>query len=209
MLEGSQRDEPPVSPPPEGTAAKLPEPAVDAKPPPEMPETTEPSPAEEAGRVALKQRLAEMQQAELLNQQAQQPPQRAEEPQQPQQPQQPAMPAHIEKWLAANPRYADPTDQIAQTELYLATLKCTRDGKSWEEPDFTDHIERHLGLRQQSNGNVPKQNNAAPAPRRVEQPVRQQLRAAAPVSAPPSREAASFSTGRPQSFRAPLTKEQI
>jgi hypothetical protein len=202
-----RQDAPPVSAPPR--AAELPEPAADAGKLPELPETTE-SPADVAAKNALRERLREMENAETLTRQAQQPPQHAEEP--PQEPQQPQMPAHIEKWLAANPRYADPTDQIAQTELYLATLKCTRDGKSWEQPDFTDHIERHLGLRPQpqpnGNGQVESRPTAnyAPAPRN-EVPPRRPM--AAPVSAPPSREPASMATGRPPSRRAPLTAAEL
>src|SRR5262245_33388691 len=90
---GPRQDEPPVSPLPEGTAAKLPEPAVDAKPPPEMPETTTESPAEKAGKEALRNRLAEMERAETLTRQAQQPPQRAAEP--PQEPQEPTLEQQI------------------------------------------------------------------------------------------------------------------
>jgi hypothetical protein len=86
----------PVSSPPEVTAAELPEPVADAKPP-EQPETE--SPADVAARTALKARLAEMERAEKLARQPQQQPQHASEPQQAQQ--QPAMPAHVQKWLRA------------------------------------------------------------------------------------------------------------
>jgi hypothetical protein len=205
----SVKDEPPVTTVPEGTAAKLPEPAADVKPPPEMPETKE-SPGDIAARQALRDRLREMERADQLSRQAAQPPpQYATEPQQQQQP---AMPAHVEKWLAAHPQYTNPDDAVAQAEIYTATLKCNRDGKTWDQPDFIPALERHLGL----TGNGHAQNRpiesrppvTAPAAPPRSEPVRQQTRSAAPVSAPPSREPASMRTGRPQSFRAPLTAEE-
>jgi hypothetical protein len=119
-----RQDEPPVTTAPTD-AAKLPEPAVDVKPPPEMPETKE-SPADVAAKHALRERLREMEQADQLNRQAQQQQavqhhqRMAAEPQQ--QPQQPAMPAHVEKWLAAHPQYTNPDDAVAQAEIYTATL---------------------------------------------------------------------------------------
>src|SRR5262249_1427119 len=202
----SRQDDAPVASTPVQTAE--PPPAVEAKPPPEMPEATE-APAEKAGREALRNRLAEMERAETLTRQAQQPPQRADEP--PQQPPQPAMPAHVQKWVTEHPQYCDPNDHVAQAEIYTATLKCNRDGKSWDQPDFIPTLERHLGIA----GNGQAQHRPverppaapAPAPRRVEQPVRQH--AGPPVSAQPTRESPSMATGRPQSFRAPLTKDEL
>jgi len=199
----SRQDDTPIASPP-AQAAEPPPPAVDAKPPPAMPETTE-SPAEKAGKEALRNRLAEMERAETLTRQAQQQPQHVE----PQEPQQPAMPAHVEKWLTEHPQYCDPNDHVAQAEIYTATLKCNRDGKSWDQPDFIPTLERHLGIA----GNGQAQHGpvapppAAPAPRRTE-PVRQQ-RSAVPMSAPVHREPPSMSTGRPQSYRAPLTKDEL
>jgi hypothetical protein len=69
----------------------------------------------------------------------------------------------------------------------LATMKCNRDGKAWDNPDFLPTLERHLGLRQQP------QPQAKPA---ATTPVRHQY-TGGPVSAPPSREVPSYSTGRP------------
>jgi hypothetical protein len=200
-----RQDEPPVSVPPAGATKPPDEPAVDVKLPPEIPEAKE-SPADAAAKHTLRERLREMETAETLNRQAQQQPQYAAEPQQqPQQPQQPAVPAHVEKWLAAHPQYLDPNDHVAQAEIHLATVKCMRDGKTWDDADFLPTIERHLGLRQQlqpqSNGNRVQQ--PAPAPRPV--PVRQH---SAPVSAPPTREAPSMTTGRMPSAPVRLTAEQ-
>src|SRR5215510_7349734 len=90
------KDEPPVTTTPQETAAKLPEPAVDAKPP-EPIETASASPAEEAGKAALRQRLQEMERAEQINREAVD--QQRQQPQQQPQQQPPAMPAAVEKWL--------------------------------------------------------------------------------------------------------------
>src|SRR5215469_16536454 len=97
----------PVMSPPEVTAAELP-PAVEPKPI-EQPETE--SAADKAAQNELRKRLAEMERAEGLQRQQQQP-QHAAEPQQAQQ--QPAMPAHVQEWLSRHPQYMDPADAIAQ-----------------------------------------------------------------------------------------------
>jgi hypothetical protein len=205
--ESPRQDDPPVSVPPTG-AAKPPEPAVDVKPPPEMSETKE-GPGDVAAKHALRERLREMENAETLNRQAQQPPPHAAEPPQPQQP---AMPTHIERWLAEHPEYTNPNDHVAQAEIYTATLKCNRDGKSWDQPDFLPRLEHHLGLRREQPRPQPSNGNGAPTPPpapRYEAPPRQQQRSPISVSAPPHRDPPSMTSGRPQSFRAPLTKDEL
>jgi len=141
---------PPVTAPPTG-AAKLPDAAVDAKPP-ELPPSE--SPVDKAAKeaIALQLRLKEMERAEQLNREAvqQPPPQAAEPPQQQQQP----TPAHIEKWLAEHPEYCDRNDQIAQTEINLATMKAMRDGLTWNDDEFLPSIERYLGIAPRSNGHA-------------------------------------------------------
>jgi len=162
------KDGPPVLSPPPGGAAKLPDP-VETRPVEPMAES---SPADEAARTALRARLAEMEQAEKL---ARQQLQQAEEPQT-QQPQQPAVPARVQEWLNRHPQYMDPADAIAQAEVYTATLKCSRDGKDWNDDDFIPHLERHLGLAPSGNGHdkpPPQPVNHAPA-RRDSAPQRQQ-----------------------------------
>src|SRR5262245_40957439 len=159
---------PPVSTPPEVTAAELPEPVADPKPPEPIESK---SAADAAASSAIEDRLAEMERAESLARQGQQPPQ--QHVAEPQQEQQPEMPPRVQEWLSRHPQYMDPNDQIAQVEISLATMKCTRDGLTWNDDDFLPSIERHLGLRQaQGNG------HAAPT-------VQQATRAPAPVSAPP------------------------
>ena len=200
------KDGPPVTTAPTG-AAKLPEPAVDVKSPPEMPETKE-SPADVAAKHALRERLREMETAETLNRQASQPPQYAAESQQ-QQPQQPAMPPAVQKWLAEHPQYLDPNDAIAQTEISLATMKAARDGLTWNDDDFLPSIERYLGIAPRTNGQTQPRPSPAPAapPRHESPPVRQQ-RSAVQMSAPVSRDSPSMTTGRPQGGPVQLTAEQ-
>ena len=194
-----RQDGPPVTTPPTG-AAKLPDAVADPKPL-EMPEAE--SPVDAAAKNALRERLREMESAEALNRrQPQQQPQYAAEPQQ-QQPQQPTMPAHVATWLAEHPQYTDPNDAVAQAEIHLATVKCMRDGKTWNDSDFIPTIERHLGIAPRTNG---QSQHRPPAPAA---PVRQQQRSTVPMSAPPTREAPSMSTGRPVSRRAPLTAEEV
>jgi hypothetical protein len=201
-------DAPPVTTVPNETAAQLPPVAADAKPP-ESP-VAEPSPAEQADKNAIKQRLQEMERAERLTREAvSQHPQLATEP-----PQEPQMPARVEKWLADHPQYLDPNDSVAQAEIHLATVKCMRDGKTWDAPDFIDTIERHLGFapapatngRAQDMRIESKPSPPAPAPQ-VAPPRRQTM--SAPVSAPPTREVPSYSTGRAPSHRAPLSADEL
>jgi len=212
QLASPERDDgPPVTTPPV-TSTKFPESVADTKPPEPIEAK---SAADQAAEDSLRKRLAEMERAESLQRQQQQPPQHAE-PQAP--PQQPEMPAHIQKWLEAHPQYLS-NDPIAQAEINLATMKCVRDGLTWNDDNFIPTIERHLGLRQaQGNGHAeskppPQQANVAPALRSA--PPREPVRApprqeySAPVSAPPTREVPSMSTGRSPHYRAPLTRDEL
>src|SRR5215467_3859634 len=195
---GPRQDGPSVTVPPTG-AARLPDAVADPKPP-EMPETE--SPVDAAAKNALRERLREMENAEALSRRQPQQQPHAAEPQQ-QQPQQPAMPAHVQEWLSRHPQYTDSNDQIAQAEINLATMKCVRDGLTWNDDNFLPSIERHLGIAPRANG---QSQHRPPAPR--SEPVRQQQRSNVPMSAPPHRETPSMSTGRPASRRAPLTEAQ-
>jgi hypothetical protein len=214
---GEDKDAPPVTTMPPGTEAKLP-PIADARPPPEMPEP-ESSPAEQAAQTAIKQRLAEMERAEALTRQqqsAQQPQFATElaiEPQEPEQ-QQPttehiiassSLPERMKNWLRQHPDYV--TDPVKNNQIqrmhYVAEYQA---GGEWTDLYF-DRMERLLGFKQDAppNGNGAQQL-VRPAVQR--QPVRQQQYAGPPVSAPPTRESPSMSTGRPVTRRGPLTQEQ-
>src|SRR5262249_6543734 len=119
----------------------------------------------------------------------------------------PEMPAAVQKWLVEHPEFL--SDAVAQAELNLATMKAVRAGKTWHDSDFIDTVERYLGLRQQAptNGNghdrATPMSAPTPAPRHS-MPLGQQYSGPA-VSAPPSRDPPSWSSGRPMNTRAPLT----
>ena len=188
--------------------AAEPPPAVELKPLPEI-EPEAKAPAEAAGAAEIRKRLAEMDRAEALAHQAQQP----QPPQPQQQPQQVEMPAAVQRWLAEHPQYLDPRDPIAQGEIHVATLKCLRDGLKWTDDNFLPAIERHLGLRQQPqpNGNGHERHSVEhPRPTSPAPPPRPRpTMGGAPMSAPPSREPPSMSTGRSPSHRAPLTRDEL
>jgi hypothetical protein len=210
-----RRDEPPVTTAPTD-AAKLPEPVTEP-PPPEMPEKTE-SPADVAAKTALKQRLREMEQAETLQQQhtVQHHQRMAAEPQQQQSPTVEEMIAHLperaQRWYRGNPEFLTDPEKAAQIQ-YAHHVARREVGEEGTDPYF-DRMEAMLGIAPRANGQAQHRPGpiesrppvTAPAPRH-EAPPRRAM--SAPVSAPPSREPASMSTGRPQSFRAPLTAEEI
>ena len=166
------------------TAAQLPNPADAA---------AKESPVEQAEKDAIKRRIAEMDGAERLQQEVHDQQVRfAKERQQ----QVAQIPDHIRRWAEANPRYV--SDPLGQAELNVALMKATRDGKGWQDPDFVETVERHLGLRQAEKP-APSRSYEPPArqasPVRQAAPVRQYK--GPPMSAPPTRDVPSYSTGRP------------
>jgi len=199
-------DGPPVLSPPPGGDAKLPDP-VEAKPP-EPIETD--APAEKAAQSALKARLAEMERAvELSSQATQQPPQHVAEPQQ--QPQEPTfeeyvaqLPPRVQRWCKADSRYLTDPEKISQVQ-YCHWIAKRETGEEFTD-SYYDRMDQMLGF---ANGHAQKPT-PPPAPMRPA-PMRPapQQRLAAPVSAPPTREAPSYSTGRSPSHRLPLTKDEL
>jgi hypothetical protein len=176
-------------------------PAVSAPPvtaglPAEAPKPLEPVTIEKTDPVAgaaLKRRISELEHAEQLAKQHQ-PQQQRPQPETTQQ----VAPAHVQAWIAANPRYAN--DPVGQAELQLAVTKTQCEGLvDWNHPGFLGAIERHLGLNKQTvaPGGVP----ARPAP-----PPRQQ--SGPPVSAPVHRDTPSMTTGRPMGAPMQLTGEE-
>jgi len=190
--------------PPPVTGAKMPEPAADTKPP-ELPETK--SPADQAAESALRQRLKEMENAEAL--QRQQPPQFAEEPQEPQQPQDPLalLPPRVQRWYREHPELATDPERAAQVQ-YCHHVARREVGEEFTDPYF-DRMEAML-FRPATNGHAESRPSPAPsaAPR---EPMRAppQQRMSVPVSAPPTREVPSMSTGRSPRYRAPLTRDEL
>src|SRR5262249_879674 len=151
------------------------------------------SPAEEAGKNRLREELRKMENADALQHQQQPPPQ-------PPQQQQQEVPAAVAKFLAENPQYADPNDTIAQGEIYVATLKAGRDGLKWDDDNFIPAIKHHLGIAPRTNGSsvraeptesTDKNERRPAAPPRQPAPLRMSV----PVSAPPTRQVPSMSTG--------------
>lgn len=191
-------------------AAKLPEPVTEL-PPPEMPETKE-SPADVAAKNALRERLREMENAEALTRQAQQQPQHATEPRQ--EPQEPTfeeciahLPERARGWYRRDPKLLSDPERAAQVQ-YVHHVVCRELGGEGTEDAYFNRMEAML-FPSTTNGQArPTESTppAAPAPRH-EAPPRRAM--SAPVSAPPSREPVSMRTGRPQSFRAPLTADEV
>jgi hypothetical protein len=200
----SDKSGPPVAAVPQETAAKLPEPAPQ---PVDQPTAAESDPVGEAERSALRDRLREMERASIVQHALTQRRQLATEPARPV----PEVPGPVKAWLAEHPEYLN--DVVGQAELQLATLRAVRDGKKWGDDDFLAALEGHLGLApahsQEQNGHTETSKpSATPAPRNgtPQRPVVQ--RQGAPVSAPPTREAPSMTTGRPTTDTR-LTSEEI
>src|SRR5262245_42247798 len=201
------KDAPSVAAMPQGTAAQLPPVSEAPKQPVEI--EAEPTPVEKAAASALRDRIAEMDRAEALVQQSSAPQPSAIEPQQ-----QAALPvpAAVQQFLADNPQYL--RDAVSQAELHLATMKCVRDGKKWDEPDFVPALERYLrvasAINHKSNGGS-VELEPQPAPAAAPRPAAPAQRQAPAISysAPPTREAPSMSTGRPIGRAAPLTAAEL
>src|SRR5262245_51997667 len=204
-LASPERDDgSPVLLPPE-MGAKPPEPVADATPP-EMPEAK--SAADQAADESLRKRLAEMERAESLQRERQQSPQLAEEPQEPQQPQDPLaqLPPHVQRWYREHPELATDPERAAQVQ-YCHHVARRETGGEFTDPYF-DRMEAMLFGA--TNGRAESRPSPAPsAPRNVEPPRQPAARMSVPVSAPPTREPPSMSTGRSPQYRAPLTKDEL
>src|SRR5262249_50899906 len=107
-----------------------------------------------------------------------------------------------------------PNDTIAQGEIYVATLKAGRDGLKWDDDNFIPAIKHHLGIAPRTNGSsvraeptesTDKNERRPAAPPRQPAPLRMSV----PVSAPPTRQVPSMSTGRMPNYRAPLTQDEL
>src|SRR5262245_26136189 len=199
----------PVASPPEITAAELPPPATDAKPP-EQPDTE--SPAEKAAQAEITKRLAEMENAEHLAREAQQPQPHVAEPP-PQQPVDPLeqaiadLPPRVQRWYRAHPELLTDPEQAAKLQ-YVHHIVAREVGEQFTDPYF-DRMESMLGLAPSGNGQAQRPAPSAPPPAQHSPPPRQQPTRPMPVSAPPSREPPSMATGRAPSRRAPLTRDEL
>ena len=192
-LEDDGKTAPSVSVPP-SAGAQLP-PIDDSPRPADLaPETDA---AEEAAQSAIKQRLAELEQAEALTQP--EPPQFATEPQ----PQQPspleqalaAAPEAARGWLRSHSEYLTDPEQNA----HLQSAHWVARGETGEEytPRYFRAVEVHLGLRDET---PPQRSTRPAAPRQHRGPA---------VSAPPTRDSPSMSTGRPMRDGLRLNSEEL
>jgi hypothetical protein len=174
-------------------------------------------PVREAERNSIKARLQEMEQAEALQREAISVQQRlaAELPQQPQEltfEQQIAhLPERVQRWCRSDRRFLTDPEKISQVQ-YCHWIARREVGEEFTNP-YYDRMDQMLGFAPAGNGQTPgrpignKPPVAAPlAPRNVA-PARQH--AGPPVSAPPTREAPSMTTGRPRSIRMPLTADEL
>lgn len=210
-LEDVAKDAPAIAPTPQASAAELPPPMDAAKPaePAERPETE--NPVEVASRKALSDRLREMENAERLSREGmQQQLHSALPPVEPEpQPQDPfaQLPERVQRWYRDNPKLAADPEQAARVN-YCHHVAAREVGEAFTEP-YYDRMEQMLGLRpRQSNGNGYPQQSVQPVGQRQSAP-RQQAFSGAPVSAPPSREVPSMSTGKRVTDRVPLTREEV
>jgi hypothetical protein len=191
-------DAPSVSPPP-SAGAQLP--PRDDSPPPEdisISASTD-DVAEQAATAAIKQRLAELENAEALARQTveQTQPRFATEPQPRFDPLEQALanvPEQARHGLRNHPQYLlDPEDNAhLQSAHYVAVEKT---GGEQFTPRYFRAMETHLGLRDED------------VPHRSTRPIAPRHRGPA-VSAPPTRESISLATGRPMRDTR-LTAEEL
>ncbi len=205
------KDGPRVTTMPNETAAELPPAVADAPKPPEPP-AAEPSPADEAAKTALRQRLAEMERAENLQREiAQQSPQFATEPQEQQMPtaeqiiESSGLPENAKDWLRRYPEYVSDPIKNAQMQKMHNVAEYQAGGEFTER--YFDRMEILLGIKQEQPRQVQERPVTNAAATGNGAPPRRQM--AAPVSAPPTRDVPSMSTGKSRSWRAPLTADEL
>jgi hypothetical protein len=166
---------------------------------------TKPSQAQEAAGAAIRERLAEAERATRITPPN---PQQAPQPAIEERPQQPTaediisksgLPERAQCWLREHSDYV--TDPVKnQTLIALHSVAVRQSGAEWTDGYFA-RMDELLGHKQAPRPQPrPQANN--------NQRVQQQAHRGAPLSAPPSREVMSMSSGRPLSYRSPLTKDE-
>jgi hypothetical protein len=180
------KDAPVMSEPPSRTSM----PPVDNSPPPEdISVDAQSEPVEQAAQASIKQRLAELERAESVSQEPQRP-QFANEPQEqqlsPLEQILATVPEGARGWLRAHPEYlGDPEKNAHIQHAHLVAARETGDEEFGAS--YYERLEHHLGLRPQRQ---PQQS----ARQVVQRPA---MRQQTSVSAPPTRDSISISTGRP------------
>src|SRR5262249_24920784 len=220
--QGPVKDAPATAATPQATAAELP-PAAETPKPAEPLEVA--SPVEEAAKSALRQRLQEVERADQLSRQQLEEHRRVT--QDAQRRQQPVdlieqaianLPERMKRWYQTYPELLTDPEKAAQIQ-YCHHVARREVGEEFTEPYF-DRMEQMLGFKQeqkplqprpQPNGNgqgPPDPNRQHAAPRNAA-PVQRQQYAGPPVSAPPTRDAPSMTTGRAPSEPMRLTNEEL
>jgi hypothetical protein len=210
-------DSPPIAATP--VASAEPPPAAEApKPLEEL--APEKSPSDEAANNAIKARLAEMNRAETLQRAPpvqhyerveSRPPEPAADPVEAAIA---AMPPRVQRWYRTNPQLLTNPEFAARVQ-YCHHVAAREVGQQFTDPYF-DRMESLLGFRQQQQPKPSNNGHAAPAaprpapaapPRNAAPPRQQQYNGH--MSAAPSREVPSMSTGKPMGRRVPLTADEL
>jgi hypothetical protein len=201
-----REDAPSVSTPPSG------HPRQSASPPPDIPKpepieqpTTEPSPADEAAKSAMRARLQETERAAAMEHETPRQPRYAES-----QPNEPPtaeeiiaatqLPERAKRWLREHSEFIQDPAKNATIIALHDVAKRQAGGEEWTD-NYFGRMEELLGMRPEQ----PRNSNG----------TQHQTRAAAvrysgpPPSAPPHRDVPSMRTGRSQNFRAPLTRAEV
>jgi hypothetical protein len=209
---GADKDAPVAAAPQAVPAQSSPPVASETPTPAEAPKPAESeaerNPVEQAGQSALRDRLREMENAERS---VRETPQQSEE-----RPQQrpitmeqiiadAPIPERAKAWLRQHSDYmTDPVKNARITKMHHVA-EYQAGGTAYSE-DYFQRLEELLGIRAKPNGN----GQHVPTPQRQSVPSPQRQSGASPqVSAPPTRQAPSMTTGRPANVRVPLTAEEL
>jgi hypothetical protein len=191
-IEESRNDGPAVAATPQAAAAQLP-PATEV-PKPAEPLEIELSPSEQAARDAVKKRIAELTETEPIK------PVVIEQPNPTEQIiANSGLPPRAQAWLRAHSDYVTDAAKNERMQKMHHVAEYQAGGQAFTD-DYFNRMDVLLGfkpeVRQQPQQQLVTQQR---------QPVRQGV----PVSAPPSRDSLSLSTGRPASAPTQLTAEEF
>src|SRR5262245_31844637 len=109
------------------------------------------------------------------------------------------LPPRVQSWYRADPSWL--TDPERAAHINYAHHVAVRETGAEGSDEYFDRMEHMLGLRHAEPLPEPR-----PLPERT---VSRPRYSGAPVSAPPTREAPSLSTGRASNERTPLTREEL
>src|SRR5262245_38522036 len=204
----------PVATAPTEELAKPPEPVADAPQPAEVMAKTESNPVEDAAKSELLKRVREAERAAEFaaqRQTQQQPPQEQFAEPEPETPQMDPreqfeaviqhLPERAKGWYRQDPELLFNPERAAQL-AYVHHVAARETGGEGSD-EYFDRVECMMGLRNVSvSPEIPQ-----PERQRPSAPVRPRYNGA-PVSAPPTREVPSLSSGRTMNERTPLTRDE-